>query len=298
MKMQSVNVQQVRVSDETRLARWLERQTRCYARFSLVDLREWLSTHDGFVAEQPDGVLLGLILMAGVTRDHASIIGLAVGDRSDEEEILFALFRHALPHLRDRGINQLTCITNSEWTATALPKYLGFRFAGNLANYLKVDWGIPDFGNRSVYVSAALPDDTDQILSVDRVSFPEFWQQEEHILVSILNEGGYLFKAEWKRLIVGYTSGVWGNGRGHINRLAVHPQLQRLGIGTRLLAESISFLHKAGASRITLNTQVENTASRRLYERFGFRLIDCDTQILTRSLDEPETPSAVPAPQM
>ena len=285
MKILSVTVRQVRSSDEGRLIRWLGNQNRCHIRFSVSDLLDWISTHEGFVAEHPDGGLLGFFLYMEVTKGHAAIIGLALGAHCDDAEILSALFQHARPHLREHGITRLTCITSSGWAAAVLREHLDFGFAGNLANYLKLDWHIPEFGNRAVQVSVATPDDHDEILSVDRVSFPEFWQNEEHVLVSTLNQGGYLLKAEWERMIVGYTSGVWRNGRGHINRLAVHPQLQKLGIGTRLLAESIAFLHQSGVNHITLNTQVENSASRRLYEKFGFKLTDCDTQILTKALD-------------
>ena len=137
-------------------------------------------------------------------------------EHCDDAEILASLFRNAQLHLLKRGITKLTCITNVEWAASALREHLNFGFVGNLANYVKLDWYIPEFGNSTVEVSEAVPDDTDEILSVDRVSFPEFWQQEEHILVSILNRGGYLLKAEWERMIVGYASGVWGQwARAH-----------------------------------------------------------------------------------
>ncbi len=68
MKILSVTVRQVRSSDEGRLIRWLGNQNRCHIRFSVSDLLDWISTHEGFVAEHPDGGLLGFFLYMEVTK--------------------------------------------------------------------------------------------------------------------------------------------------------------------------------------------------------------------------------------
>ncbi|AXF06764.1 MarR family transcriptional regulator [Paraburkholderia graminis] len=55
--------------------------------------------------------------------------------------------------------------------------------------------------------------------------------------------------------------------------LWVEPDLQRLGIGTRLIAEATRFARRAGYTRLTLTTASALEEPRRLCERTGFELV-------------------------
>ncbi len=112
--------------------------------------------------------------------------------------------------------------------------------------------------------------DLDAILEVDHAAFTELWWYDRAILQHALGQG--FFSVAYQRgACVGYQFCTLRQGRGHIVRLATHPQWRRQGIGRRLLSEALTSLEHAGAQSITVNTQQDNDASLRLYRRFAFQ---------------------------
>ena len=61
---------------------------------------------------------------------------------------------------------------------------------------------------------------------------------------------------------------------GYLIRIAVHPSVNRQGIGTRLMAEAIRFFQREQVTCILLNTQEDNYHAHRLYEWFNFIRIE------------------------
>lgn len=70
--------------------------------------------------------------------------------------------------------------------------------------------------------------------------------------------------------IVGTVMAGYEGHRGWINYLGVAPELQRGGLGRRLMAEAESRLRAAGCPKINLQVRPDNRAAIAFYERIGF----------------------------
>jgi len=65
-----------------------------------------------------------------------------------------------------------------------------------------------------------------------------------------------------------------GGGRARLRWFIVSPEHQGRGLGRRLMEEALDFCRRAGIRQVYLWTFQGLEPARRLYERFGFRLVE------------------------
>ena len=70
--------------------------------------------------------------------------------------------------------------------------------------------------------------------------------------------------------IVGYAGLMLVAGDGHVTNVGVDPEHRRKGIATRLMLVLARRALAEGATALTLEVRVSNTAAQDLYRRFGF----------------------------
>ncbi len=121
-----------------------------------------------------------------------------------------------------------------------------------------------------VTIREAGPSDLDAIGRIDRASFPAFWRYDPAQLARLLSTGRGAV-AEGEGIAIGYTLATISSGGSSLGRLAVAPADRLHGVGTALASEAVAWLSGQGARAVTLSTQSDNEASRRLYGRLGFR---------------------------
>jgi ribosomal protein S18 acetylase RimI-like enzyme len=127
------------------------------------------------------------------------------------------------------------------------------------------------------------------VLQVDRAAFPPFWQFDGGGLDEALRATPRTrFRAsvapDDHRRVLGYAICGRSGPRGFVQRLAVHPDAHRQGIGRGLLVDGLRWMRKRGVRRAVVNTQLGNDAALALYQQTGFRREPAGLSVLSTGL--------------
>ncbi|GAC1413859.1 MAG: hypothetical protein NVSMB57_09370 [Actinomycetota bacterium] len=109
------------------------------------------------------------------------------------------------------------------------------------------------------------------VLAIERLVYPRPWSAA--LFFSELAQKGsrtYLI-ACIESDVVGYGGLMCQLDEGHITTLAIHPDYQHGGIGSRLLYALTSDARQRGMRALALEVRVANWPAQRLYSWFGFR---------------------------
>ena len=110
-----------------------------------------------------------------------------------------------------------------------------------------------------------------EVLSIERRVYPRPWsaalffseisqRKTRHYVVAILHKD-----------VAGYGGLMVHEDEGHITTIAVAPELQHEGIGTRLMLDLMEAARERDARTVALEVRVANWPAQRLYSWFGFR---------------------------
>jgi ribosomal protein S18 acetylase RimI-like enzyme len=113
----------------------------------------------------------------------------------------------------------------------------------------------------------------DGLIELDHQSFPWLWWNSADEFLEYASAPGVqidIGRDETGRVIA-YTGTTRFRTWGHLDRIAVAPDLQGRGLGKAALDWAVMSLARSGAKRVGLSTQARNTRSRQLYESYGFR---------------------------
>ncbi len=175
------------------------------------------------------------------------------------------------PPLRALNARALAWTDVGGWLGEAL-RARGFRPLARLVTLKKDDRRLPPMPpDTPCAVRPARAEDIPALARRDHEAFPPPWWFSAATLERIRREALCFLVAERDGLLIGYAEARPADHGAHIGRLAVAPSFQRQGVGGFLLRTALSRLWEQGIQEVTLNTQEDNVASRRLYERFGFR---------------------------
>jgi ribosomal protein S18 acetylase RimI-like enzyme len=278
-KDRDFEIRVARNDDWLSIERLLTLAERHYMALEWWTVQEWLGRPSFLLAVDPRGQCLGLML---------SIIGdgpiawLRLVSAVEDHYIIPLLDASARVVLEEGG-EGLAFLGNEGWILSKL-KQTGFEQVNQVVTLRHRGQWLVRNGPSNLRVQAATATDIDAILVVDQAAFKPMWWYDRAVLHRALNLACSFDVAYLDGKCVGYQLSTLRNGRGHIVRLAAHPQWQHQGIGGRLLSGAMKALDDAGAHTVTVNTQEDNLASHQLYSRFSFEPVGTPWAVWRRSL--------------
>lgn len=193
-------------------------------------------------------------------------------DMSDPGYAMRKLLPMAVDAMRKQGAHCLACMSINRWLDIELERN-GFSLAADLESLERPHEPLPSDASISVLVRDVTSADLAQLFALDQRAFPNpIWWQSERQLARALKAAASFTLAEVDGVIAGYQMGVQSGSRAaHMVRMSVDPACQGRGVGGSLMTHAIRRYQRRNLHKISLNTQLDNDASHRLYKRFGFQ---------------------------
>jgi ribosomal protein S18 acetylase RimI-like enzyme len=106
--------------------------------------------------------------------------------------------------------------------------------------------------------------------TIDLAAFGDQWALEPYAIDSVCTATPRSRVRGAGSPLAGYAISGRDAKQGFLQRLAVHPDQQRHGIGLALVHDSLQWLARWRVRRVLVNTPVDNAAALELYRRAGF----------------------------
>jgi ribosomal protein S18 acetylase RimI-like enzyme len=140
---------------------------------------------------------------------------------------------------------------------------------------LQLDAPLPRLPRRAPGVSlrAMLSSDLPTAAAIDRAAFGEYWWLDAGMLADVCSATPRhrARVVEVDRQVTGSLISGRSGSIGYVQRLSVHPAAHRRGLATTLLGDALTWMRRAGVTRVFVNTHTDNDAALALYRRLGFR---------------------------
>ncbi len=130
------------------------------------------------------------------------------------------------------------------------------------------------------------------VLAIDEAAFDPFWRFDRLGIDEARRATPFTrFRVHTADAgIDGYAISGRANDVAYLQRLAVRPDRQGLGIGRALVVDALHWAARRGATSMLVNTQEVNRRALGLYERAGFLLQDQGLTVLWRPLVDGHVP--------
>ncbi|MFZ0544436.1 MAG: GNAT family N-acetyltransferase [Candidatus Promineifilaceae bacterium] len=244
---------------------------------------DWLGTPGFVVSEHLTGAgamssfglealnLMACLAVAADPYPAAWVRIAAIRQTTFAQEVLAEMLEAVLPFLRETAVTALGWLAVESWPGEILPA-LGFHRENWITTFIKEGVDSPPIKDSGVEIRPVSVNDMETLAAIEAAAYEPLWRHSAGGLRLAYKQSFCFDVALVNEQIVGFqysTSNHYGLG-AHLVRITVHPDLQGLGVGSALMAAAMERYRRRGIKRVSLNTQLDNIASHRLYEKFGF----------------------------
>lgn len=194
--------------------------------------------------------------------------------RYEVQEIWEVLWTEGVSRLRNQKVDRVAALVLDDWFEQ-LVLNAGFKRADSVIFYeLELEPGSEvqlGSSENPLQLRSIRSTDAEAILELDRGAFEPIWQLSSDALGVAIIQASSARLIEEQGKILGYQITTSSSFGAHLARLAVRPSYQREGLGTALVNDAIKSIREIGLGQLSVNTQENNTPSRKFYEKLGFR---------------------------
>lgn len=233
---------------------------------------DWLGS-DPFLVLQKYRQPAALIACPPDPPEVAWIRAFAAGSLIDPTTAWTRLWDAARSQLAENtGVERAVSIVMDDWFKDLLVQ-TGFELHTNI---VMMSWENsirqPEMPRKAVAVRPMTEADLPAVARVDQAAFKPIWHNSLSSLQLAFFQALIATVSEDSEGITGYQISTPSPFGGHLARLAVSPDKQGRGIGYALVYDLLQRFQAKGALRVTVNTQEENLASQKVYQRAHFHL--------------------------
>lgn len=241
---------------------------------------EWLGTQGFVLAETTGehvlggGTLQGCLAVGADPPPAAWVRVAALREDQQAVSLLSAMLEKVQPYLLEQGVTELGWLPRMGWPAEWL-RQLGFDQIDEVVTFVRADLeGLAELNSSMIRLRPVQDGDFSRLAAIEQAAFEPLWRHSAQGLRLGWRQATSFDVAVLDGRIVGfqYSASSDVQDAGHLVRLTVDPESQRAGIGSALLLSALHSYRRQGLREASLNTQLSNEPSRRLYEKFGFEM--------------------------
>ena len=245
---------------------------------------DWIDRADVQIFLAWEGEYLVGYLGLSPTIDGCAWIRL-VGIRSGNipGTVIKEMWQTAEEHCQKLGISSIIVLMVSNWLSTYIPK-LGFSYLDDIVTLNHLGTTLAGVWEPRLKVMPAEVEHMPSIAHIDRLAFRTPWRMSANDLRKACRIASNATVAVSDHEIVGYQISTRHREVGHLARLAVAPAHQGKRVGSALLHHLLHNFQRRGISTLSVNTQLSNLPSQRLYEQNGFFRNGFDIEVWQKQL--------------
>ncbi|MFN2107302.1 MAG: GNAT family N-acetyltransferase [Candidatus Promineifilaceae bacterium] len=217
------------------------------------------------------GPLAGCLAVAADPGPAAWVRVAGIADAARGLELMALMLAAIVAPLREANVSQIAWLLVEGWPEMWLPD-LGFEKINEVVTYSKLGTNSPRASQPDgLDIRPVRTSDLTALAEIESRAFEPLWRHSEWSL-SLARQQAISFDVAWLgESPVGFQFSTPTLQGAHLSRITVDPVVQSCGVGSAVLAHALEGYAQRGIPLVTLNTQLDNVVSQRLYEKFGFQ---------------------------